>query len=397
MAGPLDGLRIIDLTSVLMGPFATQVLGDLGADVIKIESPQGDTVRHIGPTRNPGMGAGFLHVNRNKRSVVLDLKQSQDRQALLELVKTADVFVSNVRPAAMNRLQLGYEDLRAVNLRIVYASLVGYGQKGPYAERAAYDDMIQAVCAIPSLIAQVGDGVPRYVPLAIVDRIVGQAAATAILAAVMHRDKTGRGQAVEIPMFETMVPYVLSEHMTGRTYEPPLGPPGYPRLLAASRQAYPTSDGYVCALVYTDRHWQSFFELVGQPDRCGTDPRLASITTRTAHISVLYAEVSLCLREHSTAYWLEALRKVDIPVMPLHTLDSLLEDPHLKAVNYFEMTEHPTEGSVRQMPAMGCWSDSPPDIRRPAPTLGQHTLEVLAEIGRGRAGLPEPASGGLDD
>ena len=387
MTGPLAGLRVIDLTSVLMGPFTTQVLGDLGADVIKIESPEGDTVRHIGTARNPAMGPCFLHVNRSKRSVVLDLKLKQDRQAILELAKTADIFISNVRPAAMARLQLGYEDVFAANPRIIYVSLVGYGQDGPYAQRAAYDDMIQAVCAVPSLIAQAGDGVPRYVPLAMVDRIVGQAAATATLAAVIHRDKTGRGQRVEIPMFETMIPYVMGEHMMGLTFDPPLGPPGYPRLLASTRQAYPTRDGFVCALVYTDKHWQSFFELMGQPDRCSNDPRLASISTRTTHINDLYAEVSAFLLEHSTAYWLEALQAADIPVMPLHTLESMLEDPHLHAVNYFEMVDHPTEGRVRQMPPLGRWSDSVPNSLRPAPTLGQHTDEVLAEIGCGRETL----------
>ena len=387
MTGPLAGLRVIDLTSVLMGPFTTQVLGDLGADVIKIESPEGDTVRHIGTARNPAMGPCFLHVNRSKRSVVLDLKLKQDRQAILELAKTADIFISNVRPAAMARLQLGYEDVFAANPSIIYVSLVGYGQDGPYAQRAAYDDMIQAVCAVPSLIAQAGDGVPRYVPLAMVDRIVGQAAATATLAAVIHRDKTGRGQRVEIPMFETMIPYVMGEHMMGLTFDPPLGPPGYPRLLASTRQAYPTRDGFVCALVYTDKHWQSFFELMGQPDRCSNDPRLASISTRTTHINDLYAEVSAFLLEHSTAYWLEALKAADIPVMPLHTLESLLEDPHLHAVNYFEMVDHPTEGRVRQMPPLGRWSDSVPNSLRPAPTLGQHTDEVLAEIGCGRETL----------
>ena len=380
MAGPLKGLRIIDLTSVLMGPFATQILGDLGADVIKIESPQGDTVRHMGPARNDGMGACFLHVNRNKRSVVLDLKQPQDRESLLALTKTADVFVSNIRPAAMARLQLSHEQLAAVNPGIISVALVGYGQGGPYADRAAYDDMIQAVCAIPSLVAMVGDGVPRYVPLAIVDRVVGQAAATAILAAMLHRERTGRGQAVEIPMFETMVPYVMSEHMAGLTYEPPLGPPGYPRLLASSRQAYATSDGFICALLYTDRHWASFFALVGQPEKSKSDPRLASITSRTNHIGELYAEVSQWLCTQTTAYWMQALHEIDIPVMPLHTMHSILEDPHLKAVNYFEWVNHPTEGQIRQMPPMGRWSDSLPDAPRPATTLGQHTAEVLSEL-----------------
>lgn len=379
MAGPLKGLRIIDLTSVLMGPFATQVLGDLGADVIKIESPQGDTVRHIGPARNHGMGACFLHVNRNKRSVVLDLKHQQDREALLALTKTADVFVSNIRPAAMARLQLSHEQLVAVNPRIISVALVGYGQDGPYADLAAYDDMIQAVCAIPGLVAKVGDGVPRYVPLAIVDRVVGQAAATAILAAVFHRERTGRGQSVEIPMFETMVPYVMSEHMAGLTYEPPLGPPGYPRLLASSRQAYATSDGHICALLYTDSHWASFFQLVGQPEKSLTDPRLASITSRTNHIDELYAEIGMWLRTQPTAYWMQALNEVDIPVMPLHTLESIFDDPHLKAVDYFQWVDHPTEGRIRQMPPVGRWSDSSPDTPRPAPMLGQHTNEVLSE------------------
>ena len=188
-------------------------------------------------------------------------------------------------------------------------------------------------------------------------------------------------------MFETMIPYVMGEHMMGLTFDPPLGPPGYPRLLASTRQAYPTRDGFVCALVYTDKHWQSFFELMGQPDRCSNDPRLASISTRTTHINDLYAEVSAFLLEHSTAYWLEALQAADIPVMPLHTLESLLEDPHLHAVNYFEMVDHPTEGRVRQMPPLGRWSDSVPNSLRPAPTLGQHTDEVLAEIGCGRETL----------
>lgn len=380
MAGPLQGVRVVDLTNVLMGPFATQILGDMGADVIKIESPEGDTVRHLGPMKNPGMSAGFLHTNRNKRSVVLDLKQAEGRSALLDLIRTADVFVSNVRPAALARLQLDADLLRAAKPDLVHLSLVGYGSNGPYADRAAYDDMIQAVCAIPSLIAQVGDGVPRYVPLAIVDRVVGQAAATAILGALVHRLRTGQGQSVEVPMFETMVPYVLSEHMSGLTYQPPIAPAGYPRLLAPSRQAYPTSDGFVCALLYTDRHWRAFFTLIGEPGRCDADARLASIAARTRHISALYAEVSAALRLRSTGYWLEALAKADIPVMPLHTLASLMDDPHLRATGFFRTLEHPTEGPIHDMAPLGRWSATPADPVRPAPTLGQHTQEVLAEL-----------------
>jgi crotonobetainyl-CoA:carnitine CoA-transferase CaiB-like acyl-CoA transferase len=384
MSGPLDGLKILDLTTVLMGPFATQILGDLGADVVKVEPPEGDPVRHLGPMRHHGMSACFLHVNRNKRSVALDLKKAEARAAVLKLAEDMDVFVTNVRPAAMARLQLDYEAVAAANPGIIYVALVGYGQNGPYADRAAYDDMIQAVCAIPSLIAQIGDGVPRYVPLAIVDRIVGQAAATAILAATVHKMKTGRGQYVEVPMFETMVPYVMAEHLSGHTYRPPLGEPGYNRLLAPSRQAYATQDGHVCTIVYTDRQWQSFFTLIGQPERCSTDPRLANIGNRTQHIAALYAEVGAALKTRPTAYWLEALEAVDIPVMPLHTLHSIQTDPHLEAVGFFREVEHPTEGRMVEMASMGRWSDSMPDIPRPAPTLGQHTSEVMASIAERR-------------
>lgn len=386
MTGPLNGLKVLDLTSVVMGPFATQTLGDLGADVIKVESPDGDTIRHLGPLRSAGMSPGFLHLNRNKRSVVLDLKEESGREAALALAETCDVFVTNVRPAAMARLKLDYASVAARNPGIVYISMVGYGQDGPYADRAAYDDIIQAVCAIPTLIAQVGDGVPRYIPLAIVDRVVGQAAATATLAAMIHRMKTGRGQHVEIPMFETMVPYVLSEHMAGLSYDPPLGPPGYPRLLSPSRRAYATLDGHVAALVYTDKQWKSFFRAIGQPERFESDARLATVAMRNANISELYREVSEALKGRTTAYWIDTLGAADIPAMPVHTLDSLMHDPHLEAVGFFRRVEHPTEGIVVDMAPLGCWSDSPPGATRPAPSLGQHNEELLPRRLAGDAG-----------
>jgi crotonobetainyl-CoA:carnitine CoA-transferase CaiB-like acyl-CoA transferase len=389
MAGPLLGLKVLDLTAVLMGPFATQILADLGADVIKVEPPEGDTVRYIGPSRNRGMSSNFVHVNRNKRSVALDLKRPQAREAVLDIARGADVFVTNTRPAAMTRLGLDYPAVSQVNSSIIYVSLVGYGQQGPYASRAAYDDMIQAACAIPSLIAQVSDGAPHYIPLAIADRVVGQAAATAILAATIHRMRTGRGQAVEIPMFETMLPYVLSEHLSGLSYEPPIDGPGYKRLLAPSRQAYATLDGHVCTVVYTDRQWASFFTLVGQPERCKTDPRLVNIAERTRHIEQLYREVGEHLKKGPTAYWVEALEKADIPVMPLHTLESLLHDPHLETVGFFKRVNHPTEGPMLEMPPLGHWSDSIPLVRRPAPRLGEHNQEILVE---GRAWSPETPS-----
>ena len=379
--GALHGVRVIDLTSVLMGPLATQMLGDMGADVIKIEPPAGDTVRAIGPMRNPGMGYDFLQINRNKRSLVLDLKQPEGLAALLSLVRSADVLVYNVRPQAMARLGLNWKRLATMNPRLIYVGVFGYGQQGPYAAKPAYDDLIQGAIGVPSLTAQVGDGVPRYVPLAFVDRAVGVTAVGLINAALFRRERTGRGQSIEVPMFETMLPFVLGEHMGGATFEPPLGPMGYPRLLARERTPFATADGHICALLYNDKQWQSWFKLTGQGDRFATDPRVTSITTRTECIAHLYGEVATIMRTQPTAYWLERLEANDIPAMRLHTLESLLDDPHLREVGFFRMLEHPSEGTVRMMAPTGEWTDSPPSIRRPAPRLGEHSVQVLREAG----------------
>jgi crotonobetainyl-CoA:carnitine CoA-transferase CaiB-like acyl-CoA transferase len=379
--GALSGVRVIDLTSVLMGPYATQLLGDMGADIIKIEPPGGDSVRGIGPMINPGMGYDFLQVNRNKRSLVLDLKKADGMAALLRLIDSADVLTYNVRPQAMGRLGLTWAHLAQRNPRLIYVGTFGYGQDGPYAAKPAYDDLIQGVMGVPSLVAQVGDGVPRYVPMAFVDRAVGIAACGIVTAALYRREKTGKGQSVEVPMFETMLPFVLGEHMAGATFAPAIGPMGYPRLLARERTPYPTADGFVCALIYNDKQWQSFFTMIGEPERFTSDPRLRSMTTRTEHIGDLYAMVARLLRNGTTAQWLQRFEQADIPAMPLHTLESLIEDPHLQAVGFFQMMEHPSEGTLRMMAPSGQWSESPPSIRRGAPRLGEHSAEVLAEAG----------------
>ena len=377
----MHGVRVVDLTSVLMGPFATQLLADMGADVIKVESPSGDSVRGIGPMKNPGMGYDFLQVNRNKRSIVLDLKQPDGMAALLKLIDTADVLAYNVRPQAMARLGLTWARLSERNPRLIFVGTFGYGQTGPYAAKPAYDDLIQGVMGVPSLVAQVGDGIPRYVPMAFVDRAVGLAASGLVTAALYRREKTGKGQSIEVPMFETMLPFVLGEHMAGASFEPPIGPPGYSRLLARERTPYPTMNGYVCALIYNDKHWKSFFEMLGEPQRFDNDPRLKSMTTRTQHIGDLYGMVAQILRTDTTEHWLERFERADIPAMPLHNLESLLEDPHLQAVGYFRLMEHPTEGAVRMMAPAGHWSESPPSIRTPAPRLGEHSAEILAQAG----------------
>src|ERR1700730_9083085 len=378
---PLEGVRIIDMSTVLMGPFATQILGDYGADVIKIEPPTGDVMPPGGPMRSPGMGSVYLQVNRNKRSVVLDVKKPAGRLAVLKLCKSADVFVHNIRPAAMRRLKLGAADVRAANPRTIYVSLRGYGESGPYAGRPAYDDLIQGITGIPWLIGSIGGGEPRYVPLTIADRIVGLNAVHVILAALIERDRTGEGQAIELPMIETMAQFVLVDHMAGRGYEPAMGAPGYSRLLAPDRRPYHTSDGYVCVLVYTDRHFAAFFRAIGCTEEFAADPRFADHATRARHYPEIYSILADIFRTRTTAEWLELLRDADIPCVPLHGHAHLIDDPHLAAVGLFQDMEHPSEGRIKFAGIASRWSRAGPGIDRPPPRLGEHSVEVLREAG----------------
>jgi len=395
MSGALDGIRIIDLTTVLMGPFATQLLGDMGADIVKVEPPGGDTTRSIGPARHSGMGSGFLHVNRNKRSVVLDLKHPHGHAALLRLVKTADVLIYNVRPQAMARLELTWDRLQTLNARLIYVGLFGYGQAGPYAAKPAYDDLIQGAIGVPSLVAKVGDGTPRYVPIAIIDRTVGVHAAMAVSAALYRREKTGRGQAIDIPMFETMVPFVLGEHLAGETFTPSLGAAGYPRMLSRARTPFVTQDGFMCALIYNDAQWRSFCRMIGRPEMMEHDPRLKSIAVRTEHIDALYAMVADILKTRTTAEWLALFDAADIPAVRLHSLESLPQDPHLQAVELIAETEHPSEGLIREVRPAAKWSESPVAIHRPAPRLGEHSAEILAEAGYSEAEIADLHAAGV--
>ncbi len=380
MSGPLDGVRVLDLTSVVMGPYATQILADFGADVVKVEPPEGDVMRYNAPLRSKGMGHIFLHANRNKRSVVLDLKQPAARAACLALAKTADVLVYNIRPQAMARLGLSYEDVRAVNPRLIYVGGFGYSQRGPYAAKAAYDDLVQGAAGLPWLAERAGAESPRYTPVIIADRSVGLHLANAVSAALYRREKTGVGQRVDVPMFESLLQSVLGEHLAGHTYEPPVAPPGYGRMLANERRPYRTTDGYVCVLVYNDKQWQSFFRIIGRPELIN-DPRFATQEARSRDFQGAYAMVAEEMAKRSTADWIAALEAADIPVQKMNSLEDILADPHLAAIGYFQERQHPTEGRIRSMAVPSEWSESPPEFRRHAPRLGEHTREVLREGG----------------
>jgi formyl-CoA transferase len=378
--GPLQGIKVIDMTTVLMGPYATQMLGDYGADVIKVESIEGDVTRLIGPTRHPGMGPVFLNTNRSKRSICLDLKKPAGRDAVLRLIAGADVLIYNVRPQAMARLNLGYEVVSKTNPRLIYAGVFGFGQDGPYAAKPAYDDLIQGATGLPALMAQTSDGTPRYVPNALVDRIVGLTAVGAICASLVHRDRSGRGQRLDIPMFETMTSFVMGDHMGGLTYDPPLDKGGYARHLSRDRRPYKTSDGYICVIVYNDKQWQSFFEATGRED-LRNNPKFASFAARATNIDEVYAELARIFKTRTTADWLALMTKADIPVMPMHDLESILDDPHLVATDYFPIVEHPTEGPIRSMKVSATWSQTPVETVRLAPRLNEHGEEILREAG----------------
>jgi crotonobetainyl-CoA:carnitine CoA-transferase CaiB-like acyl-CoA transferase len=374
--GPLRGVRVLDLTTVVMGPSATQLLGDLGADIVKVESKAGDSMRWIGPWRHEGMGPLFLQGNRNKRSVVLDLKTIEGKAAALALAKRADVLVSNVRPQALQRLGLDYEGVRASNAKIIYCAAVGYGSGGPDSGKAVYDDLMQAASGIAGLFGAV-DGAPRYAPINICDRVVGLYVANSITSALYHRAMTGEGQFIEVPMFETMTQFVLADHMGGGAFRPSEGAMGYKRLLSRTRGPYPTKDGHLSLVVYTDRHWQAFTKLVGCPDLMETDARFKTQESRTRFAEDVGRFLSSHLPAKTNVEWLELLHGIDIPACPVNSIEALFDDPHLTAVEFFEEAEHPTEGKVTVCRFPVSFSASPASVRRLAPNLGEHTDEVL--------------------
>jgi crotonobetainyl-CoA:carnitine CoA-transferase CaiB-like acyl-CoA transferase len=376
VTGPLRGVRVLDLTTVVMGPSATQVLGDLGADVVKIETSSGDSMRWIGPWRTPGMGPLFLWANRNKRSLVLDLKSPEGKAAAMRLAAQADVLVSNVRPQGLARLGLDYESVQGTNPRIIYCAAVGYGAGGPDSGKAVYDDLMQAAAGIAGLFGQV-DGTPRYAPVNLCDRIVGLYAVNAITAALYHRAKTGEGQEIEVPMFETMAQFVLSDHIGGAAFQPAAGPMGYKRLLSRTRGPYPTKDGFLALVVYTNKHWAAFTRQVGCPDLLATDPRFSDQEARTQNAELVGNFLATHLQTRGTADWLALLHEIDIPACPVNGIEDLLDNPHLRAVGFFEEMEHPTEGRLKVARYPARFSKSPASVRRLAPNLGADNAAFL--------------------
>jgi crotonobetainyl-CoA:carnitine CoA-transferase CaiB-like acyl-CoA transferase len=388
MASPrlLQGIRIVDLTSIVFGPYATEILADLGADVIKVEPPGGDGFRHAGlPKATRGMGPCNMALNHGKRSVALDLKLPDDAAALRDLIAGADVFIHNVREHAIERLGFGYEACRALKPDIVYVHCVGFGSDGPYAGLQAYDDVIQAATGTATLLSRVdGDPRPRYLPSLVADKVAGLHGAYAMLAAIIHQLRTGEGQFVEVPMFEAFTHFMMQEHLWGATFAPPTYPAGYPRQLDPNRQPFPTADGYVSIVPYTQETVIRLFALMGADDVL-REERFATPKLRAQNMTKLYAEIARRTPARTTAEWVEILAAAELPAMPVRDLDDILDDPHLRATGFFQTRDHPTEGEyVAMRPPVRFWA-APHIETRPPPLIGQHNDELASARTPGRA------------
>lgn len=379
MSGPLKGLKIIELTSVVLGPWAAQILADMGAEVVKVEAPFGDSNRQLGASRNPNMAALYLSNNRNKRSLVLDLKQSSARDALLAIVKDCDVLLHNNRPQVMTKLKLEYNDIKAVNENIIYCGTYGYSKDGPYGEKGALDDSIQAASGIAALNELVL-GEPRYLPTVVADKTTAITVVYSILAALFHRERTGNGQEIEVPMFETMVSFVMAEHIWGEIFEPPLGKAGYTRLMSHHRKPYKTKDGYIAVLPYMNNHWKTFCEKAERQDLI-EDDRFKNLSSRVENIDDTYSETGKILATKTTQEWLDIFADTKVPVIIVNSLDDLFTDPHLEAVGFWQDFDHPTEGKLKMPGFPVKFSETPATIRKHAPNFGEHSLEILAEAG----------------
>ena len=388
MSGPLEGVKVLDLTSVLLGPYATQIMGDLGADVIKIESPAGDTTRQTGVKRHDNMASFFMITNRNKRSLVLDLKREAAKEALWKLIDTADVFIHAIRPKSIKRLGFGPDEVLARNPRIVYAGVHGFKEDGPYGNRPAYDDIIQSGSGLSALMTEYV-GRPMHTPMVTADKTCGLTTAYAIMAALFHRERTGKGQAVEIPMLEVMTSFMLMDHAHGAIFDPPEAPYGYPRVMAKDRRPHETSDGkYITLLAYTDAQWTRLFGAVGREELL-QDPRFRDLSARTANAQELYAVAAEIIKLKPLAEWLALAEEAELPHMPVNRFEDLESDPHLAATGFFEKHQHPTEGGMTYPAIPTYYSETPGTIRSLPPNLGEHSAEILREAGLSEAEMAE--------
>ena len=379
----LEGIRIVDMTSVIFGPYATQMLADMGAEVIKVETPAGDMSRMLGkPAKTPGMGSTHMTVNRGKKSIVLDLKKPEDADTMAALLKTADVFFHNVRKSAIERLGFGAEAVRGIKPDIIYVHGTGFGQDGPYADLQAYDDVIQAATGTTSLLSRVdGDPRPRYFPSLIADKVSGLYGSQAILAALIHKLRTGEGQDVEVPMLECFANFMLEEHLQAATFDPPLGDIGYPRQLDPGRQPFPTADGWIAIVPYIDPKIVQLFGLLDGLSVLENEP-LNTPLGRFRNTATMYREITKLTPAKTTDEWLKLCADAEIPAMEARDLSTVFEEPHLKATGFFRMREHPTEGLFREMAPPIRFSADTDRTLGLAPKLGEHSAEIKATLGR---------------
>ncbi len=377
---PLAGIRILDLTSAVVGPYATQTLADYGADVIKLEHASGDIIRWIsGHSPTPGMSGKFMHMNRNKRSISLNLKTKQGKAALARLVRTTHIFIHNMRTDAIARLGISFEELAELNSNLIYCNVVGFGSKGRYANRPAYDSILQGGTGLASLFAQHGEA-PRYVPYVVIDRTAALMVVNAILVAAFAQTRCKGPREIEVPMFESYATLVLSEHLYGETFDPPLSPSGDKRLLDANARPIRTRDGYICITTNTDAQVLALFDAFGRPE-LKNDERFNRAINRIDNISAFFTLRASEIAKQSTEYWLDRLTQFDVPCMPCHTISSLLADPHITDVGLVEKITHPTQGTVRHLNVPVSMTGFQPQLRYHAAHIGEHTREILAEAG----------------
>lgn len=378
-SGPLSGIRVLDMTSVVLGPVATHLLADYGAEVIKVEPPEGDLMRANGVSLHKGMSSIFLAINRNKRSLAVNTKTEEGKDVIRRLIPTVDVFVHNMRVQAIERLGFGYAEVAKIRPDIVYCVATGFGQDGPYKDQPAFDDIIQSASGLVGL-NRANLGVAQYAPSLLADKTIGVFLANAVMAGIVHRLRTGQGQSIEVPMYETMTAFMLAEHLGGLTFDPAPAPPGYARILAGGRRPHPTLDGHISMLPYTEAHWIAFFTEAGRPEAI-EQYEVHDRHARNKHIKALYALIGEITAQKSTAHWMAVCARLDIPATPIYALDELPAHPHLKAVGFFQEAEHPTEGPMRYVRPTVKFSASPSTVRNQAPLLGQDSAAVLRELG----------------